>query len=523
MLTFQEIISSSPFYDAEIIGGWKGKERAFIKAEENLINLNSPTLLVLQNSTHTIMQMTEFLSAPNVQGIILFGSDEMKIPSKVIDLIENFGKPVLLLEKCSYFQIKNQIEELYQLKRQGLYHYVWERSANYWQQLINEHGLNELLTRLRLFIDPSLILMNAHFQALPQNIKHEIGYDKDKLKSYFYDQLKNNNEQISIMDCGDQTFIVFQLLSGKDHLGAIFLQERPGLMIDVCIEQITYAIPAIISFLKKEEAVFHAHQTYKDHFLQNLLYNGVESEEGLILQGKQWGWDFSKPAQLMVLRLNPKDEVTKSVETDDLIKKIRSLIAVHFLQAIIFPIEGNITMIIFESLNETRSKRKAFMLALAQKIVKEMNRFLPDLECQIGLGRQYPSNTKLFRSFFEARMALELSLSQFNSSGVIDYEDLSLVRLIGNIDKEILNTFCDEILGKIIDLDIDHDDYFFETLVAFFHHNGDINETAKQLFIHPNTLRKRLKKIEAILQVDFNQLDDLLKIYVALKIKKMIK
>ncbi|WP_374049459.1 helix-turn-helix domain-containing protein [Neobacillus sp. OS1-33] len=41
--------------------------------------------------------------------------------------------------------------------------------------------------------------------------------------------------------------------------------------------------------------------------------------------------------------------------------------------------------------------------------------------------------------------------------------------------------------------------------------------------MHPNTLRKRLKKLETILNVDFNQMEDLLKIFVALKIMKILK
>jgi DNA-binding PucR family transcriptional regulator len=61
------------------------------------------------------------------------------------------------------------------------------------------------------------------------------------------------------------------------------------------------------------------------------------------------------------------------------------------------------------------------------------------------------------------------------------------------------------------------------TLEAFYNHNGDINQTAEQLYIHPNTLRKRLKKLETILNVDFNQMEDMLKIFVALKIRKILK
>jgi DNA-binding PucR family transcriptional regulator len=62
-----------------------------------------------------------------------------------------------------------------------------------------------------------------------------------------------------------------------------------------------------------------------------------------------------------------------------------------------------------------------------------------------------------------------------------------------------------------------------ETLETFYNNNSDISQTAEQLFIHPNTLRKRLKKIESILNIDLNQIDDLLNIFVDLKVMKMLK
>jgi DNA-binding PucR family transcriptional regulator len=168
-------------------------------------------------------------------------------------------------------------------------------------------------------------------------------------------------------------------------------------------------------------------------------------------------------------------------------------------------------------------KRKEAMIHLAERIHHKLEQSKPNLEYQIGLGRYYASNIQLFRSFYEAKVALELGKYESHFRAVRHFEDIGIVRLLSNIHKDLLHEFYEETLGELISLDKDNDDFYIETLEAFFHHNGDVNQTAKQLYVHANTLRKRLKKIESILNIDLTQYDDILNISVALKIMKMVK
>ena len=145
------------------------------------------------------------------------------------------------------------------------------------------------------------------------------------------------------------SYIVFPLFSGDQRHGYILLEEQPSMMIDICTDQVIHTIPALLSYFKKEEAVGKAHQSYKENFLYNLsYYNNLDSEQLLLKQGKQWGWDFTQQAQLMVLRINQKNETTKlSINTESIMKRIRSLISAQFLQEITFPLQGDIIIIVF--------------------------------------------------------------------------------------------------------------------------------------------------------------------------------
>ena len=529
MLTFQEIISASPFYNSEIVGGWKGKERNFsiVKEEASRIEapgrIEAPTLLLLPKSVDIMIQLPYYLSPQHVQGIILYGDEDIYIMKDIISIINDYKKPVLSLE-ANLFTIKHKLKDLRQLKALGLYHYVLEQSSHYWLQFANKHGLKGLLKRLRLLIDDGIVLLDKHFCIYGEKQEERNIEQIKAIRSAFYQQTESKKEELSIVKINDDNCFFFSLYAGEEHYGYVLLREQPGMMIDICIEQITYALPAIVSCLVKEKEILQAHQSYKEQFLYNLLYNNLESEHELIVQGKQWGWDFSQPTQLMVMRLNPLNDTAKyDIDLDVVMNEIRSVVTRSFLQAVTTVIQGNIVIIVFNSYENTPKERKEQMISLANQIYKDIQQTHPHVMCEVGLGRHYPSNVELFRSYYEAKVALELGKYEFTHHAVWHFEDIGIARLLSNIQTDILHNYFDEKLGKLVLLDDENDDFYLETLESFFIHNGDINKTAEHLFIHPNTLRKRLKKLEAILNTDFNQLEDLLNIFVALKIMKMLK
>lgn len=524
LLTFQEIISSSPFYNCEIVGGWKGKERHFSIVKEDADPIEMPTLLLLPKSADTTIQLPDYLSSQHVQGIILYGNEDIYITKDILDIINDYKKPVLSLKETNLMTIKRKLEDLKQLKALGLYHYVWEQSSHYWLQIMNIHGLDGLLKRLRLLISDDIALLDKHFYMYGENQEYSHFEQMQAIRSAFYQQIENKKEPLSIVNINGDNCFFFSLYAGEEHYGYIFLREQPGMMIDLCIEQITYALPAILAYLVKEKEILQAHQSYKEQFFYNLLYNNLESEDGLIIQGKRWGWDFTKPTQLMVMTLNPINDTSKyDIDLDVVLKEIRTVVARNFLQAITTHIQGNIVIIVFNSYDNTPKERKEQMISLANQIYKDIQHAHQNVLCEIGLGRHYPSNMELFRSFYEAKVALELGKYELTQRAVRHFEDIGIARLLSNVHTDILHNYFDEKLGELLLLDEENDDFYVETLESFYIHNRDINKTAEHLFIHPNTLRKRIKKIESILNVDFDQLEDLFNIFVALKIMKMLK
>jgi len=62
-----------------------------------------------------------------------------------------------------------------------------------------------------------------------------------------------------------------------------------------------------------------------------------------------------------------------------------------------------------------------------------------------------------------------------------------------------------------------------ETLRNYFDTNLNTNETAERLYLHINTLRYRLKRIEELTNTSLQKMDDRCNLYIALKVHDVLE
>ncbi len=115
-------------------------------------------------------------------------------------------------------------------------------------------------------------------------------------------------------------------------------------------------------------------------------------------------------------------------------------------------------------------------------------------------------------------MALQFGKVWLENNHVFHINDLGIFNLIIHLHKEILYDFCEEYLSFLIESDEKLGTEYLKTLKAYFQYHGNINEVSEALYIHPNTLRNRLKKIEDMTGVYLQNNVDFLNLMVAVKI-----
>ncbi|MGE5422450.1 MAG: PucR family transcriptional regulator [Ignavibacteriales bacterium] len=135
----------------------------------------------------------------------------------------------------------------------------------------------------------------------------------------------------------------------------------------------------------------------------------------------------------------------------------------------------------------------------------------------VGLGQIYPlSNLK--RSFHEARIALTLTkllgIQKFSQQ----FSDLGIFSHIFAQDQDLLNSYCLQTIGRIIEHDKTNNGELMATLRLLMDNNGNTKLTAERLFIHINTLYYRMNKIEELLEMNISQMDNRVNLYTAIKV-----
>lgn len=125
------------------------------------------------------------------------------------------------------------------------------------------------------------------------------------------------------------------------------------------------------------------------------------------------------------------------------------------------------------------------------------------------------------KSYKEAKMALEVSKIFYPLNKTASYSNLGVGRLIYQLPVNLCKIFVNEIFGDDIPEEIDEE--ILATVEKFFENSLNVSETARQLFIHRNTLNYRIEKMQKATGLDVRIFDDALTLKIALMVVNYMK
>ncbi|CAJ1315650.1 Purine catabolism regulatory protein [Paenibacillus nuruki] len=105
----------------------------------------------------------------------------------------------------------------------------------------------------------------------------------------------------------------------------------------------------------------------------------------------------------------------------------------------------------------------------------------------------------------------------------LQFQTLEFAYVFQHVPENIMETYCHKILEPLLIKDSDPNQVLMNTLEAFVENDGLINEAAKQLYVHRNTVTYRMDKIGGLLQMDFKKTNDLLKLKMVFTFRKFLK
>ncbi len=124
----------------------------------------------------------------------------------------------------------------------------------------------------------------------------------------------------------------------------------------------------------------------------------------------------------------------------------------------------------------------------------------------IGIGDVRSKLSQLCESYEEARSAINVGRVYHKKQNVFIFRKMLLERFLSNIPEDTSNGFHHMMFNrKTARL---FNDEMIHTIEKFFENSLNLSETARQLYIHRNTLVYRLDKVQRIIGLDLRAFDD---------------
>ena len=268
----------------------------------------------------------------------------------------------------------------------------------------------------------------------------------------------------------------------------------------------------------------------KEEFILQL----IKAESGFDEQLKRWavqlGIDISLPRVAAIIEISektprpsalaqqpshalaarPQSNAAGSARVSETLKQV-----LHLLQ---HPDRGN--LIAMTSMSQLVILKPAFLDGKQwdpelenQRIDKLLQR-LPaqmDLHFTIALGHFFPEKGGIARSYQTAQETLALGKLISPDANKYLFNDYSLQVLLTGLKNDWRGQAIAAPYQQLVNAD--KHGQLRKTLAAYITHFGDAQQCANALFIHRNTLRYRLDKIQQITQADIHSLQGLLSLY----------
>ena len=281
--------------------------------------------------------------------------------------------------------------------------------------------------------------------------------------------------------------------------------EGKDLYILVAVGDIQYSYSVAKIAVTHLQALLVAYKEKYDrnNFFQNLIL------DNLLLV------DIYNRAKKLHLEVEAKRIVyliETKVESESMAKELlRSLFSQQNGDYVTSVDEKNIVLI--KSLHKDEIEEEISQTA---KTIVDMLNAEAMLSVKVSYGTVVNELKEVSKSYKEAKMALDVGKIFYAEKNIIGYEKLGIGRLIYQLPVSLCRMFMSEIFGDNLPDKMDEETLI--TIQKFFENSLNVSETARQLYIHRNTLVYRIEKLEKETGLDIRNFDDALTFKIALMV-----
>ena len=342
--------------------------------------------------------------------------------------------------------------------------------------MISKERLRKTISEIKEITEQELILTDASGKALAATITAD-------------ERLMVEARQFAERKAAYQEAYGYQYFRIEPENGSVYILLMEG---DAQLRTVGRLAASQIKTL----ILSYEEQFDRNHFMQNILLGNLLTVD-VYAKAKRLHIEAA-PRVVYVIDTGDKN-------TEIALEMVRNLADVRTKDFVTSVDEHSFVLIKDVSQIEER-KRKTQLRMIADELVDHLQTEAM-IKVRIGYGNVVGQLPELAQSFQEAKMALEVGQVFYAEWDTVSYARLGIGRLIYQLPVSLCRMYIHEVFGDTLP-EILADEEAMSTLQQFFANNLNISETARQLYVHRNTLVYRLERIEKSLGLRITGFDD---------------
>ncbi len=443
---------------------------------------------------------------------IEFGTTIDQIPEKIIELCNKYDFPLILFRQPVRFEEITQDIHSFLINRHFEVMKNLERFSRKQQQIILQStDIPAVLRLLHTYTSSQVVYLSS---TEMNKFYPEVDKKSAEQFSAFYKEKKNDLislREASVLKMDDCRFFLIQpvVCFGQvfSHVGIILPQSHPTEYMMLLSD---YTAKAVATLLLRTQFLEEKILRNQNELIQDILSRRIESEEQAQMRmglPELNGENYLFIGGIIEFEHDVTEAGPEQMEAmnQDILVLIRSLLKKYRMYHLIMMKSNQIYLLCAkETLNgESAILLKDNIRALIEGLKKYIEQVLGRLAFHAGFGKTSQKLLETWRSFNEACQVIELSKTVPSMKHCCFYDDLGIYQLLKAVPQPFLITFISDQLGSLIAYDGKHHLNLIKTLDVYFRNMGSKGETARQLFIHRQTLYNRLEKLADLLGDNF--------------------
>ncbi|MTI94695.1 MAG: hypothetical protein FH749_04280 [Firmicutes bacterium] len=308
-------------------------------------------------------------------------------------------------------------------------------------------------------------------------------------------------------------FLAHPVTVAREDYAILGIWLQPGAECELNVIEQAATIVALET--AKLRAVNEVERRFRSHFMEELVFGRLASKTEVLSRGEKYGWDLSGGFVPLLIEIDDFDTLIQGThQSARILGNLRGLVseAIKSYAPGSIGVEMGTRMLVLTKPASDSPKQQIMDL-----ILKMQQGLKDNVTISAGVGRQAEDVMVLKGSYKQASQALELGKMIKGSGRITFFDDLGAYRLLASNRKNPeLERFATELLGELSL----HDD-LIKTLSALLSHNGNLREASRSMYVHYNTLRYRVNKIQEITGEDLGTSEGRLNLQLALMIKQL--